>query len=332
MSLEQKIKDLLEQRQALAEKLTLPASNNAPGEVVPPKQGSSADAEVVELDQDAPGLDAAAKMKQEQPPVMVGDAKAAKVQSMESTAAELKAEVAGLFEGVEGLEEGFIAKATGVFEAAVIARTNAEVIKLTEQLEAKAEAELETLKTTLAEQVDKYVGYVVESWIKDNEVAIDAGLKTEIAESFLSGLKDLFTESFIQVPEEKLDVLEAVNKELGETKTKVDTLIAENADLSAQKIALEKAAVLESASKSLTTTDAERLVKLVEGVEFESKELFAEKVAVIREAHFKKAAKKSAETILAESMSGEGDQPAEVVLDAQMKAYVSTLSKNHTGF
>lgn len=331
MSLEQKIKDLLEQRQALAEKLTLPASNDAPGEA-PIKQGSSAEPEIVELDTEAPGLDAAANAKQEPPLVTVGDAKTAKVQSMESTAADLKAEVAGLFEGVEGLEEGFVAKATGVFEAAVIARTNAEVIKLTEQLEAKAETELEALKTTLAEQVDKYVGYVVESWIKDNEVAIDAGLKTEIAETFLSGLKDLFTESFIQVPEEKLDVLEAVNKELGAAKTKVDTLIAENADLSAQKIALEKAAVLESASKALTSTDAERLVKLVEGVEFESKELFAEKVAVIREAHFKKAAKKSAETILAESVTGEGDEPTEVALDSQMKSYVSVLSKNHTGF
>jgi hypothetical protein len=240
--------------------------------------------------------------------------------------ADLKADIAGLFEGQEGLAEGFVAKATGLFEAAVIARVNAEVSKAVEKLAEQAEDELTAAKTKIEEDVNAYMAYVVEAWLKDNAVAVEAGLRNEVAESFIKGLKDLFVENYIEVPEDKVNVLESLSAELDTSKSRLNEEIEKSIALSDKIVQLEKQAVIESVQKGMVATDAERLVKLVEGVEFDSKESFAEKVSVIKETHFKAPAKKSAEVILAEQ--ADGSNASTQVIDANVQRYVSAITRN----
>lgn len=305
-------------------KETLPLSNDN-GEAKPVKQGSSADAEVTELDPEITGASAAAPVGQAPAPAVVGDAKSVKTQANEGiTKMDLTADIAALFEGQDGLAEEFVSKATGLFEAAVVARVAAEVEKVKVELEENAATELTELKTALTEQVDQYMNYVVEGWMKENQVAIDSGLRTEIAEGFISGLKDLFTENFIEVPQEKVDVLEELSNQLEASKETINEHVAASLELKAQVAKLERQAVLESASKGMTAIDADRFLKLVEGVEFESTDLFAAQVAVIKESHFKKPAKKSAETLLAEST---GDGGNEAVVAPSVQRYVDALTK-----
>jgi hypothetical protein len=243
------------------------------------------------------------------------------------SADDLKADIGALFEGQE-LAEGFVERATSIFEGAVVARVNSEVVKAVAKLEEQSATELAAARAALAESVDQYMGYVVESWMKENQVAIDSGLRTEVAEGFIAGLKDLFVESYIEVPEDKVEVLEALTTDLDETKSRLNEEIEQTITLKNKIVALEKHAVLEAVSKDLASTDAERLVKLVEGVEYDSKELFAEKVDVIKAAHFKQPAKKSAETILAEST---GDGNAANVVSPSVQRYVNALSRQ-SGF
>lgn len=336
MSLEQKIKDMLADKKtvAVSEQVTLPLSNTGSGDKTPPAQGSSEQPQVQELDKDISGKSAAAPISQEAPPTMVGDATTVTTQAQDDAKktvkegeekADLKADVEAIFAGQEGLAEGFVEKATAVFEAAVVARTNAEVVKAVEKLNEQHEAAVEALKAKLAEDVDQYMTYVVENWMKENKVAVDAGLRTEVAESFIAGLKDLFVENYIEVPEDKVDVLESLSTDLDATKSRLNEEIEKSIALADKIVELEKTAVLEAAFKGLAVTDAERLVKLVEGVEFDSKDLFAEKVAVIKETHFKAAPKKSAEVILAE---GAGEGNSEIAMSESVQRYVNALNRN----
>ena len=241
-------------------------------------------------------------------------------------AAELKADIAGLFEGVE-VAEGFVEKATGLFEAAVVARVNSEVTKAVATLQEQTDAELKATKEKLAEEVDQYMTYVVEAWMKDNKLAVDAGLRTEVAEGFIKGLKDLFVESYIEVPEDKVDVLESLSTDLESTKSRLNEEIEKSIALSDKIVELERLAVLESASKGLAATDAERLVKLTEGVEFDSKEAYADKVSMIRETHFKAASKKSAEVLLAEQADG-SNANLQTTVSESVQRYVNAINRN----
>jgi hypothetical protein len=338
MSLEQKIKDTLAKRTpiavAVSEQASLPISNMTNGDRTPPKQGSSEAAPSQELSKDIKGSEAAAPIEAGEAAAQLklkGDAKTVQTQAQkeanEATVADLKKEVAAIFEGQEGLAEGFVEKASSLFEAAVVARVNAEVVSAVALVEEQAATELATTKAKLSEEVDQYMTYVVEAWLKENQVAIDAGLRTEVAEGFISGLKDLFVENFIEVPEDKVDVVESLSTDLDTTKSRLNEEIEKSIALSDKIVQLEKQAVLETASKGLASTDAERLVKLVEGVEFDSKELFAEKVSLIKETHFKVPAKKSAETLLAEQ-TGNGDDIKNIEVSASVQRYVSAINRS----
>jgi hypothetical protein len=324
MSLEQKIKGML------AERATLPISNMDNGDRTEVDQPSSGKPEVTELDKDNSGTSAAAPIAPAEAQasiVMKGDAASVKTQAQEATKETLAADVAAIFEGQAGLAEGFVEKATGLFEAAVVARVAAEVEKSRATLAESATAELEAAKAKLSEDVDAYMTYVIESWMKENQLAVDTGLRAEIAESFILGLKDLFVENFIEVPEDKINVVESLSTEVEQTKSRLNEEIEKSIALSDKIVELEKASVLESAAKGLAATDAERLAKLTEGVEFDSKESFAEKVAVIKEAHFKTAPKKSAEKILAEQ--ADGSHVDTQVVTPSIQRYVSALKGNN---
>lgn len=299
-----------------------------------PMQGSSKKADMEEVS-DATGKNsAAAKMSKETPPAMKGDAKSAKVQAMEETeeegeaiseeetSADIKAQLSSIFG--EELSEDFRTKATSIFEAAVIARVNSEMEKVSSKLEEQTAAQLQEFKEALVEKVDGYLNYVVEQWMEENTLAVESGLRTEIAEDFINGMKTLFKEHYIEVPEEKYNVIDDLQATADEYKSKLDESINTNVQLTQELNSLKREHVMEELTKDLAATEAEKLKKLVEGVDFETEDLYRDKVAVIKENYFPKAAKPSPEKVLIEES---GTNPTAFADNSMMSKYVSALSR-----
>lgn len=237
---------------------------------------------------------------------------------------ELRKDIASVFSGDENLSEEFKSQASAIFEAAVIARVNNEVEQLTAELAEEAARQIETIKEGLVDKVDSYLGYVVEQWMKDNEIAVERGLRTEVAEDFMIGLKNLFQEHYFEVPEDKVDVLEDMAVKVDEATDKLDEAIQANVELKSQLDAVMRERVMESASRGLTATDAEKLAKLLEGVEYGDEKLFTEKVRVIKESYFPAGTPNSPEKMLEEEVQ-HGHKPVET--SPHMQRYVQALSR-----
>jgi hypothetical protein len=249
---------------------------------------------------------------------------AAEPRKVEMNLEELRKDIASVFTD-ETLSEEFKTQASAIFEAAVIARVNNEVEKLTAELAEEAAQQIETIKEELVDKVDSYLGYVVEQWMKDNELAVERGLRTEVAEDFMLGLKNLFQEHYFEVPENKIDVLEDMAAKVDEATAKLDETIAANVELKTQLDAVMRERILESAGRGLTATDAEKLAKLLEGVEYDTEELFTEKVRVIKESYFPAGKPASPEKMLEEEVQT-GVKPTGEV-PAHMQRYVAALSR-----
>jgi hypothetical protein len=187
----------------------------------------------------------------------------------------------------DDLSEDFKQKATSIFEAAVIARVNHEIDQITEALAEKFAEETEAYKETIVEKVDAYLNYVVENWLEENKLAVENGLRTEIAEDFISGLKVLFKEHYIDVPEEKYDVIGELQAKVEELEESLNTEIENNVQLSSQVIDLKKTQIIGDLSEDLAETEKAKLNKLLEGIEFDNEQLFEEKVKVIKENYFR---------------------------------------------
>ena len=299
-----------------------------------PRQGSSKDADMEEV-MDATGKNsAAAKATKETNPLpMKGDAKSVKTQAMEETeedgetieeeTVDIKSQLDSIFG--EDLSEEFRTKATSIFEAAVIARVNNEMEKVTSRLEEQTATQLIEFKETLVEKVDGYLNYVVEQYMEENELAVESGLRTEIAEDFIQGMKTLFKEHFIEVPEEKYDVLEEMQTKSEDLQSKLDESITQSIELAKELNALKAAAILDEQTKDLAATEAEKLKKLIEGVDFDSEDLYREKVSVIKENYFPKTPKQSPEKMLVEES---GTNPSAFIdNNSMMSRYVDTLSR-----
>lgn len=208
-------------------------------------------------------------------------------QVVELNMEEVKEEMKALL-GEDASPE-FAEKAASLFEAAVIARANSEIEKLTESIDERVTAQLQEERDALVEQIDEYLGYVVENWMKENQLAVDMGLRTEIAENFIENMKQLFAESYIEVPDEKLDILEEVHKSNEELTEKLNNVMNDAIELANTVVELKKERIQESLSRDLAATQAEKLAKLLEGVEYESDELYREKVSAIKEKYFPKS-------------------------------------------
>jgi hypothetical protein len=187
----------------------------------------------------------------------------------------------------DDLSEDFKQKATSIFEAAVIARVNNEIDQITEALTEKFAEETEAYKESIVEKIDAYLNYVVENWMEENKLAVENGLRTEIAEDFISGLKVLFKEHYIEVPEEKYDVIGELQAKVEELEENLNTEIENNVQLSSHVIGLKKVMIINDLSEDLAETEKVKLNKLLEGIEFDNEELFEEKVKVIKENYFR---------------------------------------------
>ena len=226
--------------------------------------------------------------------------------------------------GGEELSEEFREKAKLVFETAL----NSKVAEVKEALEAKyqetLEEKLEAEKTALSERVDSYLEYVADEWFTENTLAVEQGLKTELTESFLSGMKGLFEEHYVQIPEDKYDVLESMVEKLDDMETKLNEQIEKNVALNSRLGESVADGILSSVSEGLAATQKEKLASLAESVEFESEESYREKLETLKESYF---ASKGTPTSNTETLS-EGVDNAEgaVSHSNQMSAYLRTLS------
>lgn len=240
---------------------------------------------------------------------------------------DLRKDIESVFAADTNLSEEFKTQAGKIFEAAVIARVNSEVEAVTAELHEQNAIDFEELKEGLVEKVDSYLNYVVEQWMKDNEVEVENGLRTEVAEDFMLSLKNLFQEHYFEIPEDKVDVLEDMSSKVDEISGRLDETIEANIQLKAELDEIKRNRIIEQACHDLTATDAEKMAKLLEGVEFDNEELFNEKVKVVKESHFPKASPASPEKVLEESAQlGDDKAPAKEV-PSSVKSYVDALSR-----
>jgi hypothetical protein len=199
--------------------------------------------------------------------------------------AAMKESIEEMFGG-QDLSEEFKEKATVVFEAAVNAKLNEEVARLEEEFEAKLEEQAEAAVSDLVEKVDSYLDYVVEKWMEENELAIEAGIRTEMAESFMNGLHDLFIEHNVDISDEAADIVSEMAEELEAKENQLAEAIEQTIALRKDLAEAHKQDAFEEISEGLTETQVEKLEKLAEGVDFDTIEDYKHKVSIIKENYF----------------------------------------------
>ena len=187
----------------------------------------------------------------------------------------------------EDLSEEFKTKAKTIFEAAVATRVREKVLEVETQYEEKTTEAIEEIKEDLSEKVDSYLNYVAESWVTENELAIERGLKSELTEDFINGLKKLFEEHYVEVPEDKFDVVEELAARLDQQEDKLNEEVAQNISLSQDVEELKREKIISEASKDLADSELEKLKTLAEDVDYEDEEKFQEKISTLKEAYFK---------------------------------------------
>ena len=236
----------------------------------------------------------------------------------------VKEDVEALIEGEE-LSEEFKEKAATIFEAAVKSKIRSEIGRIEEQSQSEKETEMETFKEEVTEKVDTYLNYVVEEWTKENELAIERGLKGEIAEDFISGLKQLFEDHYIDVPDEKYDVLEAQSEKISELENKLNEEIQKNVDLNQSNSSLVREQVISEVSEDLADTEFEKFKSLTQDVDFSDEESFREKLDTLKENYFpKQQVYNSDETYDDE----DGSTAQDVDTTDAMRLYMSAISRN----
>lgn len=238
----------------------------------------------------------------------------------------VKEDMDALFNGEE-LTEEFKDKATTIFEAAVMARVKEEVARIEEEFESKLDDQVAKNTEGLVEQVDGYLGYIAEQWMTQNELALERGIKADLLESFVSNMKTVFEEHYIEIPEEKFDVLGALEEQVQELEAKLNEQVAANIQLVKHIDAATRAEIVTSISEGLTDTEVEKFNALVEEISYEDAESFEAKVKTIRENYFTKKANTVVESVVSDTPVEMITEDKKVQVDPSMNAYVSVLNK-----
>ena len=234
---------------------------------------------------------------------------------------DVSEDVTALTDG-EDLSEEFKEKASTIFEAAIKSKLRSEVERIEEAKAQEVAEETNRIQNELTEKVDAYMNYVVEEWMKENEIAIERGLKGEIAEDFISGLKNLFTEHYIDVPDEKYDILGTQSAKIDELESKLNEQIEKSASLKSEKDVLVRESVFAEVASDLADTEVEKFKSLAEDVDFTNEDSFRSKLNTLKEGYFPKA------TTVAESVDSTDEDGATYDTTGAMSTYMSAISKN----
>lgn len=230
-------------------------------------------------------------------------------------------ELAAIVEGEATLSEEFKQKTSVIFEAAVKSKLSEEITRLEENYAVELAEEVETIKTDLVGKVDSYLNYVVETWMEDNKVAIQNGLRTEIAESFMNNMRDLFVESYIEVPETKVDLVDELAGQVEELEERLNNTTGDAISLAEELETYKRNTIIAEASRDLADTQAEKLKGLLESVDFENEESFVAKVNTVKESYFSKEIPEQLEESVEETAE------EEVEVSSVMENYLHALRK-----
>jgi hypothetical protein len=241
-----------------------------------------------------------------------------------ATLGAVKEDIAAMFDGEE-LTEEFKESASTLFEAALTARMNLETVRLEEEFAEQLAEEVETIKEEMTTKIDQYLDYVVEQWVEENKLAIETSLRSEIAENFMEGLRNLFAESYINVPDEKIDVLGELHAQIEELTAKLDESINTTLELQAVIDEATQEATFDEVSEGLAATQVEKLRTLAEGIEFSDAETYAKKLNIIKDKYFTEGKKVVSTGVVTEEAEELTEQVAPV--PAHMAHYTAAISR-----
>ncbi len=254
--------------------------------------------------------------------VDVEDATPAIHEKAEAVTIDVTADMNALAESEATLSETFKDKAAVIMEAAVKSKVSEEVSRIESELQEEFDEELKTTREEMVEQIDGYLNYVVEKFMEENKLAIENGLRAEIAEDFMKGLKSLFTEAYVDVPESKVDLVDDLSEQVRELEEKLNETTESSIHMSGELEELKRDAIIREHSRDLAETQVEKLKTLAEDIDFEDAETFASKVATIKESYFTK--KKV--TVAVEQVD---ESAEEQEISGAMAAYVTALKQSH---
>ena len=241
---------------------------------------------------------------------------------------KMKEDMDALLSG-ENLSEEFVTKAATIFEAAVVARAEEVIAEAEAQLQEQFDAAVEEIKEDLAAKVDDYLNYMVEEWMKENELAVEKGLRAEIVEDFIGGLRNLFVEHYIDIPTDKVDVVEELTSKVEELEASLNEQINKGVELTKELNEQKKIEAIYTACEGLSQTQVEKLKSLAENVEFTTEEEFVAKLDVLKESYFKAEVKAADASALDDEVQiDEEVKPTQnVFADPSMEIYAKTISQ-----
>lgn len=239
----------------------------------------------------------------------------------------IKEDIDALLQG-ENLSEEFVSKATTIFEAAVMSRVEELAEEVEAQMHEQFEQAIDELKEDFAAKIDDYLNYMVEEWMKENELAIESGLRSEIVEDFIGGLKNLFAEHYIDIPEEKVDVVQEMADKVEELEAKLNEEISRSVEFKKEINEHKKLQAVQAVCEGLTQTQVEKLKSLAESLEFTTEEDFQDKVNTLKEAYTPSSVKPVEKSALQEGVEVPEDKPTRVSGDALINAAVNSISKS----
>ena len=229
-----------------------------------------------------------------------------------------------LVESEATLSDGFKDKAATIFEAAVKSKLSEEIARIEESYAGELAEEIASTKSDLVEKIDSYLNYVVENWMSENQIAIQSGLRSEIAENFMDGLKDLFVESYVEVPESKVDLVDDLAEQVEELETALNSQTAKNIEMTEELELFQRYEVIREHAHGLAETEVEKLAALAEDLDFVDEETFSAKVKTIKESYFTKEVKTA--EVGDDLVEDTADNSVEV--SSVMDSYLQALKKS----
>jgi len=233
-------------------------------------------------------------------------------------------ELDALVESEATLSDEFKAKTAVIFETAIRSKLSEEVERMEDEYQSRLDEELDATRTDLVEKIDSYLNYVVENWMSENQIAVEQGLRTEIAEGFMNNLRDLFEESYVSVPESKVDLVDELADQVEDLEENLNARTAEVLEMSEQIESFQREAVIREASRDLADTQVEKLASLVSGLDFEDQDSFAEKVKTVKESYFTKEV-----TTVTEEVNEEWTADENTEVSSTMSQYLNAIQKTN---